>query len=88
MTALESCSDLNYPVNVLRQCCVKVSIVCAFLVGLVCCKVCRQLDSCVLEHLTNAQSEGGTVSCVFYVCECLGEIPLYVAREWHVLVLQ
>ena len=52
MTALESCSDLNYPVNVLRQCCVKVSIVCAFLVGLVCCKVCRQLDSCVLIQMS------------------------------------
>ena len=40
MNALGPCSDLYYNVNVLRQSCVKVCTVRAFLVALVCCKAC------------------------------------------------
>ena len=52
MTAFEPCSDMYYPVNVLCQSCVKVCIVRAFFVGLMCCEVCKQLDSCVLIQIS------------------------------------
>merc|ERR1711904_150911 len=44
MTAFEPCSDLYYPVT--------------FFVGLVCCKMCRQLESCVLIQSSLRRQSG------------------------------
>ena len=61
MNALEPCSDFYFLVNVLRQSSAKVCIVRAFFVRLMCCKVCRQLDSSILIQT----SLGGQAGCQY-----------------------
>ena len=64
MTTPGPCCDLYYNVNVLRQLCLKVCIVRVFLVALVCCKVCRQLDSSILIQT----SLGWQAGCQYASC--------------------